>query len=92
MPSDVPPLQPRRLLPAAAAALCVALPLGAAAWPDKSIEWVVPYAAGGGSTLIINPGEAGGWLHGKATAVILNPETMEYTLVEAPRYPQEGIS
>ena len=52
MPSDVPPLQPRRLLPAAAAALCVALPLGAAAWPDKSIEWVVPYAAGGGSDIV----------------------------------------
>ena len=52
----------------------------------------VPNATGNGSTLIINPGEAGGWLHGKATAVILHPETMEYALVEVPRYPQEGIS
>ncbi|HDS74607.1 MAG TPA: metallophosphoesterase [Firmicutes bacterium] len=51
----------------------------------------VPYVAGGGSTLIVNPGEAGGWLHGEATAVILNLDTMHSTLVKVPLYPQEGI-
>ncbi|HEY9237699.1 MAG TPA: tripartite tricarboxylate transporter substrate binding protein [Burkholderiaceae bacterium] len=30
----------------------LALPLGAAAFPDKPIEWVVPYPAGGGSDVV----------------------------------------
>jgi predicted phosphodiesterase len=30
-----------------------------------------------GTTLVINPGEACGWLHGKCTAAILNTETGE---------------
>lgn len=38
----------RRLLAAAA----LALPLAAAAFPDKPIEWVVPYPAGGGSDVV----------------------------------------
>lgn len=35
-----------------------------------------------GDTLVINPGEAGGWITGRATAAILNTETMEADLVE----------
>ncbi len=38
-----------RRLPTVAA---MALPLCAAAYPDKSIEWVVPYPAGGGSDVV----------------------------------------
>jgi putative phosphoesterase len=30
-----------------------------------------------GRTLIINPGEAGGWLSGRCTAVVLDPESRE---------------
>ena len=30
-----------------------------------------------GKTLIINPGEAGGWLSGKGSAVILDTDTMQ---------------
>ena len=30
----------------------IALPLSAAAFPDKPIEWVVPYPAGGGSDVV----------------------------------------
>jgi len=30
----------------------IVLPLSAAAFPDKSIEWVVPYPAGGGSDIV----------------------------------------
>ncbi len=32
--------------------------------------------------LIVNPGEVGGWLTGKATLVVLDTETMETNLVE----------
>lgn len=35
-----------------------------------------------GKTLIINPGEGGGWVTGKCTAVLLDTETMEARLVE----------
>ena len=38
----------RRLLAIAA----LSLPLAAAAFPDKTIEWVVPYPAGGGSDVV----------------------------------------
>jgi len=34
-----------------------------------------------GGTLIINPGEAGGWLSGRSTAAILDPETREVELI-----------
>jgi len=30
-----------------------------------------------GKTLVINPGETGGWVTGKATVAILDPETLE---------------
>ena len=35
-----------------------------------------------GETLVINPGEGGGWITGKATAALLDTETMEAELVE----------
>ncbi len=35
-----------------------------------------------GKTLIINPGESCGYLTGKSTAVLLNPSTKEYEIVE----------
>ena len=35
-----------------------------------------------GKTLVINPGEGGGWITGKSTAVLLDTETMEAELVE----------
>lgn len=34
-----------------------------------------------GGSLIINPGEAGGWLNGKSTAVLLDPATLVAELV-----------
>ncbi len=34
-----------------------------------------------GATLLINPGEAGGWLHGRPTAVLLDPATLAAELV-----------
>lgn len=40
--------------------------------PDSRIE---------GGTLVINPGEAGGWLSGRSTAAILNPETREVEII-----------
>ena len=48
----------------------------------------VTHATGSGETLIINPGEAGGWLNGSATAVLLNLETMEHQLIEVPLHPE----
>lgn len=35
-----------------------------------------------GDTLVINPGEGGGWITGIATAALLDTETMEAELVE----------
>lgn len=35
-----------------------------------------------GETLIINPGEAGGWLRGRATVALLDLATMEVTIEE----------
>ncbi len=35
-----------------------------------------------GPTLVINPGEAGGWLKGRSTVVILDMETMEPELID----------
>ncbi|MGQ9673074.1 MAG: metallophosphoesterase [Candidatus Aminicenantales bacterium] len=34
-----------------------------------------------GQTLLLNPGEAGGWLSGKATAALLNLENLEAEIV-----------
>lgn len=34
-----------------------------------------------GDTLIINPGEAGGWLSGRSTAAILDPKTRRATII-----------
>jgi putative phosphoesterase len=35
-----------------------------------------------GQTLIINPGEGGGWLRGRSTLAVLNLTTMEVTIEE----------
>ncbi len=35
-----------------------------------------------GKTLVVNPGEGGGWITGKATAALLDTQTMEARLVE----------
>ena len=35
-----------------------------------------------GQTLIVNPGEGGGWLRGRATLAVLNLTTMEVTIEE----------
>lgn len=45
----MPPVHPLRR---AFAATLLALPLAAWAYPDKTIEWVVPYPAGGGSDVV----------------------------------------
>lgn len=45
-------------------------------------------ATGGGATLVINPGEACGWLHDRATAVVLDLETMSYEVMEVPTHPR----
>jgi len=34
-----------------------------------------------GTTLLLNPGEAGGWLTGKSTAALLDPEKLEAHIV-----------
>ena len=31
--------------------------------------------------LLVNPGEAGGWLHGRSTVALLDPETLEATIL-----------
>jgi putative phosphoesterase len=38
-----------------------------------------------GSTLVINPGEAGGWIHGRATVALLDTGTLEGEIVELMR-------
>ena len=47
-----------------------------------------------GSTLIINPGEAGGWIHGRATAALLDTETLGGEIVELmrPEVFERGLS
>ena len=45
-------MTPSRNLRRALAIAVFALPLAAAAFPDKPIEWVVPYPAGGGSDVV----------------------------------------
>lgn len=32
-------------------------------------------------TLLVNPGEAGGWLRGRSTVALLDPETLEATIL-----------
>jgi hypothetical protein len=41
-----------------------------------------PTAEGPRPTIVINPGECGGWLSGKSTAVVLDLETMDGKIVE----------
>ena len=41
-----------------------------------------PEIARRGATLVINPGEASGWITGKCTVAVLNTETMKAELVE----------
>jgi len=48
----------------------------------------VPRAQGDGTTLIINPGEGCGWLHDRATAVLLDLDSMTYDLIEVPTHPR----
>ena len=47
----------------------------------------MPHTSGLGKTVVLNPGEAGGWLHDRATAVLLDLETMACDLVEVPNRP-----
>lgn len=35
-----------------------------------------------GSTLVINPGEAGGWLYGKSTIAVLDTEKLAAEIIE----------
>ena len=35
-----------------------------------------------GRTLIVNPGECGGWLNGRCTAAVLDPERMEVEILD----------
>lgn len=46
----------------------------------RTVSWL----DGNGSTLLLNPGEAGGWLHGKATAALIDLGTMEAELFTVP--------
>ena len=56
------------------ATAAVALPLTAMAFPDKPIEWVVPYAAGGGSDVVARVlGEAMGKTLGQTIIVSNKP-------------------
>ena len=34
-----------------------------------------------GNTLLLNPGETGGWLTGKSTAALLDPEKLEAQII-----------
>ena len=47
----------------------------------------VQHADKNGSTLILNPGEGGGWLSDKATAMILDLERMCADVIEVPHHP-----
>ena len=47
----------------------------------------IPHAAGTGQTLVINPGEACGWLHDQATAVLLDLESLAHEVIEVPLHP-----
>ena len=47
----------------------------------------VPHAQGNGASLIINPGEGCGWLHDRATAVLLDLDTMRHEVIEVPIHP-----
>ncbi len=58
------------------------------ALPKKHAPWVLIYGHTHKTdlrtereTLIINPGEAGGWLSGRSTAAILDPETREAEII-----------
>jgi uncharacterized protein len=42
----------------------------------------VPHSSGSGQTLIVNPGEACGWLHDRTIAALLDPETLDCQIVE----------
>ena len=35
-----------------------------------------------GNTLIVNPGETGGWVTGKATVALLDPESLEANILQ----------
>ena len=35
-----------------------------------------------GAALLVNPGEAGGWLRGKGTVALLDPQTLDIEIVE----------
>jgi len=48
---------------------------------------IVPHANGRGQTLVVNPGEASGWLHDRATAVLLDLETLEPEVIEVAHHP-----
>jgi len=44
-----------------------------------------------GPPLVINPGEAGGWLRGKATAAVLDLDTMEVEILDLQQDPGRKI-
>jgi putative phosphoesterase len=44
----------------------------------------VTATAAGARPLAINPGEAGGWLYGRATCMLLDTDTLEAELLEIP--------
>jgi len=44
----------------------------------------VTWADGNGSTLILNPGEAGGWLNGRATAALLDLADLNVNVFDVP--------
>jgi hypothetical protein len=47
----------------------------------------VPWASGNGHTLILNPGEACGWMNDHATAALLDLDTMQADIFEVPAHP-----
>lgn len=48
---------------------------------------VLPWADGNGQTLVLNPGEACGWMHDHATAALLDLDTMLAEVFEVPCHP-----